>query len=51
MSYKCSLSEKSLEKAKKELNEDPNEREGAVQAFRKWIQEQKHIKCETGEDT
>ena len=46
--YKCSLSKKSIKKAKKELGEDPKERDGAVQAFREWIQSQKHITCDTG---
>ena len=34
--YVCTLDEKSLEKAKKELNEDPKNRLGAVEAFRQW---------------
>ena len=47
--YICSLSEKLLKKSRDELNEDPKERKGSVEAFRRWILSQKHIKCETGE--
>jgi len=43
------LDEKSLKRAKEELNEDPVNRLGAVEAFRKWILEQPHIKCPTGQ--
>ena len=46
--YVCSLDEKSIKKAKEELGEDPKERLGAVQSFREWILQQKHIKCDTG---
>ena len=46
--YVCTLDEKSLKKAKEELNEDPKNRLGAVETFRKWILEQPHIKCPTG---
>jgi len=45
--YVCTLDEKSLKRAKEELNEDPKNRLGAVETFRKWILEQKHIKCPT----
>ena len=44
----CTLDEKSLKRAKEELKEDPKNRLGAVEAFRKWILEQPHIKCPTG---
>jgi len=47
--YVCTLDEKSLKKAKEELNEDPANRLGAVETFRKWILEQPHIKCPTGQ--
>jgi hypothetical protein len=47
--YVCTLTPQSLEKAVRELNEDPKERLGAVQTFRKWIKEQPHIVCRTGE--
>jgi len=46
--YVCTLDEKSLKKAKEELKEDPKNRLGAVETFRKWILEQPHIKCPTG---
>jgi len=41
--YVCTLDEKSLEKAKKELSEDPKQRLGAVQALRAWIKAQPHL--------
>ncbi|CAD5118380.1 unnamed protein product [Dimorphilus gyrociliatus] len=47
MEYKCILDEKTLKKAKEELNEDPNDRLAAVDSLRKWISEQKYIKCNT----
>ena len=47
--YTCSLSKGTMEKAKHELGEDPNERDGEIQTFREWILSQKHIKCDTGE--
>ncbi|CAH1778297.1 unnamed protein product, partial [Owenia fusiformis] len=43
--YVCSLDEKSLAKAKKELNENPNERQAAVEQLREWILQQPHFKC------
>ena len=46
--YVCSLDEASLNKAIKELNEDPKNRLGAVDTFRQWIKQQKHLKCPTG---
>ena len=46
--YVCTLDEKTLEKAKKELNEDPKNRLGAVQTLREWIQQQPHLHCKTG---
>ena len=48
--YVCTLSEKSLKKAKKELNEIPKERLGAVEAFREWVLSQKHITCDTSKE-
>ena len=47
--YVCSLSEASLKKAKAELGEDPKNRLGAVQTLRKWLMDQKHLKCPMGE--
>ena len=46
--YICTLDEFDLEKAKKELNEDPPERLGSVQALREWIEQQKHLSFPTG---
>ena len=46
--YVCTLTEASLEKAKKELNEDPVNRMGAVETFRTWIKQQPHFRCKTG---
>jgi hypothetical protein len=45
--YKCTLTEYSLQKAIKELNEDPKQRLGAVQSLRKWIREQPHYTFRT----
>ena len=49
--YVCTLTEASLEKAKKELNEDPKNRMGAVETFRTWIKQQPHFRCRTGRAT
>jgi len=46
--YKCQLDKRTLEKAKKELNEDPKDRLNAVDALRTWIQQQPHITYRTG---
>jgi hypothetical protein len=46
--YVCKLDAASEEKAKRELNEDPNERLKAVQALRIWLQEQPRISFYTG---
>lgn len=45
--YKCTLTEYGLQKAMKELNEDPKQRLGAVQTLRKWVREQPHYTCRT----
>jgi len=47
--YVCKLDERTLEKAKKELNEDPKDRLNAVDALRTWIQQQPHITFRTGQ--
>ena len=47
--YVCGLDKNTLAKARKELNEDPKERLGAVQTLREWILQQKHMTCNTGE--
>ncbi len=49
--YVCTLTPQSLEKAIRELYEDPKQRLGAVQTLRKWIREQPHFKCRTGGDS
>jgi hypothetical protein len=46
--YVCTLDAATQEKAQKELNEDPKNRQGAIDTFREWILQQKHIKCPTG---
>jgi len=47
--YVCKLDAKTLEKAKKELNEDPKERLSAVDALRTWIQQQPHLTFPCGQ--
>lgn len=42
--YVCTLEQKWIKKAKDELFEIPEDRLAAVQAFRDWIKQQKHIK-------
>ena len=46
--YVCTLSAKSLKKAKRELNEDPKDRLGAVQSLREWSQRENWITSPTG---
>ena len=46
--YLCTLDEATLEKAKAELNEDPKNRDGAIETLRTWINEQPHFVCRTG---
>lgn len=45
--YKFTLDAKYLKKAKDELNENDSDRLAAVEAFRTWINEQKHVKIPT----
>lgn len=45
--YTCSLDDQSLQKAKRELNEDPKERAGAVRALREWVAQQKWLRTPT----
>ena len=47
--YECELDDFALEKAKRELNEDPKQRLGAVQSLREWVQQQKHLSLPTGQ--
>lgn len=45
--YLCTLDEASQKKAAEELNEDPKNRQGAIDTFRQWILQQKHFTCPT----
>ena len=45
--YVCTLSPQALEKAKRELNEDPANRLGAVQTLREWVEQQPHLVFDT----
>ncbi|KAL5021460.1 hypothetical protein ScPMuIL_000615 [Solemya velum] len=45
--YVCTLDDASLMKAAKELNEDPKERDSAVQTLREWLQQQKWLRTPT----
>jgi len=49
--YVCQLDKRSIEKAKKELNEDAKDRLNAVNALRTWIQQQPHITFKSGQST
>ena len=47
--YVCTLDEKLLEKAKKELNEDPSDRMDSINAFRTLLKTRcPHITCSYG---
>ena len=46
--YTCTLDATTQEKALKELNEDPKQRQGAIQTLREWVKKQPHLKCRTG---
>jgi hypothetical protein len=43
--YVCTLDAASVKKARKELNEIPEDRLYAVKALREWIESQPHIQC------
>jgi len=45
--YSCTLDKKTLEKARKELNEIPGERASHIETLRKWVESQPHITCRT----
>jgi hypothetical protein len=47
--YVCTLKPASVEKAARELFEDPRQRLGALQTLRQWISQQSHMKCRTGD--
>ncbi len=46
--YVCTLTKDSIEKAEKELNENPKDRMGPVDTLREWIHQQPHLKAPTG---
>ena len=46
--YSCSLSEKTLIKAKDELHEDPDERLGSVRTLREWTEREPWITAPSG---
>ncbi len=46
--YVCTLDEKTLKKAKAELNEDPKQRASQIETFRQWVKAQPHISSRTG---
>lgn len=41
--YQCTLSSQMIDKAKKELHEDPKRRQDDIRALREWLLTQKHI--------
>ncbi|CAH1780554.1 unnamed protein product [Owenia fusiformis] len=43
--YRCTLDDRSLAYAKDELNEEPSERQGAVETLRDWVKQQPHLVC------
>ena len=44
----CKLDDQTLAKAKSELNEDPKQRAGQIEALRQWVKNQPHINSRTG---
>ena len=46
--YVCKLPQKTQDKARKELNEDPRQRASQIQALRTWVTSQPHIRSRTG---
>ena len=47
--YQCTLDEATLEKAKVELNEDPEQRAAQIARFRQWVKAQPHMSSRTGQ--
>ena len=47
--YQCTLDEATLEKAKVELNEDPEQRATQIERFRQWVKAQPHMSSRTGQ--
>ena len=46
--YKYDLDEATLRKAREELNEDPTQTASQIEALRKWVKQQPHIRSRTG---
>jgi len=46
--YQCGLDAHSLQKATRELNEDPRERLGTLRTLREWAEQQPWLKTPTG---
>ena len=46
--YVCTLSQKTLEKARKELHEDPKQRASQIETLRHWVKSQPHLRSRTG---
>ena len=51
MSYVCNLSPELIQKAKDELNEDPDRRAEDIEAIRSWLKKQPHINARMGKQT
>ena len=49
--YVCKLSQKTLDKARKELHEDPRQRASQIATLRNWVKAQPHIRSRTGART
>ena len=47
--YQCTLDEATLEKAKLELNEDPEQRATQIERFRQWVKAQPHMSSRMGQ--
>ena len=47
--YQCTLDEATLEKAKLELNEDPEQKATQIEGFRQWVKAQPHMSSRMGQ--
>ena len=47
--YECTLDDATLEKAKLELNENPEQRATQRERFRQWVKAQPHMSSRTGQ--
>ena len=47
--YVCTLDETTLQKAKDELNENPQERASLIETFRQWVKSRPHLTSRTGQ--